>query len=258
MRLGCLPYLNVKPLVYPFEHGQMPHGWELIYGTPAELANMLTRGEIDAAPVSSFATFVHSSFATCPGICIASDGPAHSVLLLSKQPVERIRSVAVDTSSLSAANMLRIVLAERWGIRPEYADVSPEPLEHMLRSCDAALIIGNPAMMYPKDGLIVLDLGLEWKALTGLPAVFALWAGKGMMGELVEVLLEAKSVGLAHLAEIAREESSKLGLSESLCYEYLSHAMIYDLDDRAMSGLIEFRRMCEKHGLIGPKVEALL
>ncbi|MCE5198661.1 MAG: menaquinone biosynthesis protein [Armatimonadota bacterium] len=250
MRLGCLPYLNVKPLVYKLEHGGLPKGWELVYAPPSQLAKMLAAGEIAAAPVSSFATFYYTDFSTCPGICIAADGPVISVLMLSKKEFSEVRTVALDTSSLSGANLLKIILDESYGIQPEFIRVPPDPMSGMLEKCDAALIIGNPAMQCSKDGLLVMDLAAEWKKLTGLPMVFAVWAGKGITPELVEVLHDAKADGLGRVHDIALEESEKLGLPFKVCDEYLSKIMVYDLGERERQGLATFKEKLIAHGLV--------
>ena len=254
MRLGCLPYLNVKPLVYPLEHGSLPEGWELVYAPPSRLAEMLVRGEIAAAPVSSFATFIHPELKMCPGICIASDGPVRSVLLMSKKNPMNIDTVALDASSLSGANMLRIILEESFSLRPRFVSMAPSPVSRMLEECDAAMVIGNPAMLHPKDGLHILDLGEEWKKLTGLPAVFAVWAGRDITPDLVETLEESKRVGLSMLPEIAREESAKLGLPYEVCHDYLARVMVYDLGERETLGLQAFRDKCIAHGLVRSEV----
>lgn len=250
MRLGCLPYLNVKPLVYSLEHGGLPDGWELVYAPPSELAGMLAAGEIAAAPVSSFATFQNPDFGICPGICIAADGPVDSVLMLSRIELPNIDTVALDTSSLSGANMLKIILKEAYNLTPEFVRMAPKPVSAMLDRCGAALVIGNPAMLYPKDGLFVLDLAEEWRKLTGLPAVFAVWAGRGICPELIQVLQESKAAGMAHLAEIAAEQSAALGLSYDTCLNYLSKTMVYDFGPREQLGLETFRSKCIEHGLV--------
>lgn len=254
MRLGCLPYLNVKPLVYTLEHGGLPEGWELVYAPPSQLADMLNAGEIAAAPVSSFATFGSPDFDMCPGICIAADGPVRSVLLLSKKPVENIDTIALDTSSLSGASMLKIILRELYALEPQFVRLAPDPVSSMLVKCDAALVIGNPAMQCPKQGLHILDLGQEWRDLTGLPAVFAVWAGKGITPELIAILHEARREGISRVREIARAESHKLGLEYELCEEYLSRVMVYELGERERQGLETFRRKAIEHGLV--RVEA--
>ncbi|MGB9619254.1 MAG: menaquinone biosynthetic enzyme MqnA/MqnD family protein, partial [Armatimonadota bacterium] len=244
------PYLNVKPLIYSFEHGGLPAGWELVCAPPAKLAAMLASGEIAAAPVSSFATFVNPDLDICPGICIAADGPVRSVLMLSKSDPANVSVVALDVGSLSGANMLKIILAEAYGIRPRFVPMSPEPVSAMLDTCDAALVIGNPAMLHPKDGILVLDVAEEWKKLTGLPAVFALWAGRGMTPELIGLLHDSRRRGMARLEAIAREESARLGMPFEVCYDYLSRTMIYDLGEREAQGLKVFREKCSEHGLL--------
>lgn len=249
MKLGCLPYLNVQPLVHSLKNGGLPEGFEFVYAPPSVLAGMLASGEIAAAPVSSFACFANPDFGLCPGICIAADGPVRSVLVLSKVPAGRIRRVALDTSSLSGANLTKIILAESYGIEPHFVRAAPD-LDQMLSDCDAAVMIGDPAMQCPKDGLYVLDLAEEWKRLTGLPMVFAVWAGKGITPQLVELLQEAKRQGMTMLPEIAKEESVRLGLPYDLCYEYLSEIMVYDMGERESLALEAFRQKAEAHGLI--------
>ena len=250
MKLGSLPYLNVKPLVYSLEHGGLPHGWELVYAAPAELADMLARGEIAVAPVSSFACFENPQLGICPGICIAAYGPVKSVLMLSKKPLDTVGTVALDTSSLSGANMLKIILDEAYNLRPEFIRLPPGAVAGMLDEADAVLVIGDQAMLCPKDGLFVLDLAEEWGKLTGLPAVFAVWAGPGITPEVIDILHDAKREGISALEQIAREESARLGLAFETCHNYLSQVMIYDLGDREMLGLKLFRDKSIEHGLV--------
>lgn len=252
MNLGCLPYLNVKPLSYTLEHGSMPKGWELAYAPPSKLAEMLANEEIAAAPVSSFATFMHPDFSICPGICISADGPVKSVLLMSKKEPKEIESIALDTSSLSGANLIKITLKESYGLEPAFVRVPPDPVSKMLELCDAAMVIGDPAMLHPKEGLFVMDLAAEWKKLTGLPMVFAVWAGKGINDELVEVLNTAKAEGMAILPEIARDASERLDLTYDVCYEYLSSIIKYDLGPREQKSLDTFHEKAIEHGLVMP------
>lgn len=251
-RLGCLPYLNVKPLVYTFEHGGLPEGWELVYATPSELAGMLGRREIDVAPVSSFAYLANSDFGYVPGICISSFGAVETVLMLSKVPAGEVRTVAADISSLSGRAMLRIVLAENFGVAPEFVDAPPE-LDSMLARHDAALMIGNPAMLADKTGLHVIDLGEEWLKLTGLPAVFALWAGPkaSISHEIAVMLQKAKEIGVGCALQAAEEEAKVLGLPFEMCANYLTKVIRYDLGPEEEESLEVFRRKAILHGLIG-------
>lgn len=255
MRLGCLPYLNVKPLVYTFERASA-QGIELVYAPPAELAGMLDRGEIAAAPVSSFACFRNPELEICPGLCIAARGPVKSVLMLSKKTTSNINTLALDSGSLTGAAMLRIILKNLYNMDPRIVCMAPESVGTMLESCDAALVIGNPAMLCDKQGLQVLDVAEEWIRLTGLPAVFAVWAGRNITPELVSALQDAKLEGMAHIPKIAREESAKLGLSYETCFDYLSRVMVYDMGERETAGLEEFRRNVIAHRFVASTEDA--
>lgn len=255
MRLGCLPYLNVKPLVWPLEHGELPAGWELIYEPPSTLARLLAEGEIAAAPVSSFATFMNPDLWAVPGICIASHGAVKSVLMVSKVDIPQIKTLALDTSSLSGAAMLKILLKELYNIEPKCVRAAPDPPE-MLTAADAALVIGNPAMQMSTVNLHVLDLGEAWMRLTGLPAVFAVWAGPRdeLTPELIETLQRAKEVGRGKIDDISRQESVKLGLPYEQCYDYLADTMKYDLGKREVESLELFARKAHEHGLVQSQV----
>lgn len=254
-RLGCLPYLNVRPLVYTLERGGLPEGWEFVYAPPSSLARMLEAGEIAAAPVSSFAWLSNPDLEICPGICIAAHGSVRSVLVLSRVPPTQITRVALDTSSLSGAAIARIILYENYGVRPQFVSAEPVVLQTGIpQDADAALIIGDPAMLCPKAGLHVVDLGDEWTKLTDLPAVFAVWAGRDMTPELISVLQEAKEQGMRILDRIAHEESIRLGLSYETCYEYLSRIIDYDMGEQELLSLQVFRNKAELHGLLDCKV----
>lgn len=255
MKLGCLPYLNVKPLIYSMERGQLPWGWDLIYALPSSLAAMLASEQVTAAPVSSFATFIQPDLKICPGICIAADGPVQSVIMVSKvEDISLIKSVALDTSSLSGANMLKIILDEIYGIRPEYISMPPNPVSDMLVKCDAAMVIGDPAMQLSKQDLFVMDIAEEWKKLTDLPAVFAVWAGKFMTPEMITIMQEAKAAGMNEIDRIATAESFRLQLPYELCEDYLLKTIIYDMGDREMAGLEMFKQKCIEHKLV-PKYQ---
>ncbi len=250
MKLGCLPYLNVRPLVYHLEHGGLPDNWELVYAPPSQLARMLASREIAAAPVSSYAVLANPHLDICPGICISSDGPVKSVLMFSRVEIEEVRTVALDTSSLSGTNMLKIVLAEVYDAHPEFRHTPPENASQALETSDALLLIGDAAMLYPKVGLRVLDIGEEWKKLTGLPAVFALWAGIDLSPKLVDILQHSRDEGMRRIECIARDEAIRLELPYEVCLDYLASTIRYDLGERELLSLEVFREKCLRQGLL--------
>ena len=252
--IGLLPFLNVKPLSYLLEHEPLPEGWSLKYAPPSKLAEMLKTGEICSAPVSSFACFENPNLGIVPGICIASHGPVTSVLMFSRKPFEQVQTVALDSGSLSGASMLKIILKERYGVSPEFVRCEPD-IDLMLAECDAGLLLGNKAMQTAVrnlPGLHVMDLGTEWMAMTGLPAVFAVWAvtPDAPLDQLLSMLNRSKEAGMRSIDKIAEEEAPKLGLPYELCRDYLAKVMVFDLGDREIAGLRAFADKAYEHGLL--------
>lgn len=249
--LGSLPYLNVRPLVYTFEHGKLPDGWTIEQAPPAKLAARLLAGDMIAAPVSSFAVLGSEDLAAVPGVGISAPKSAKSVLLLSRVPFEQIRSVALDSGSLTGAAKTKILLTEMFGLSPEYKTADPDP-SAMLHDADAALLIGDTALRFKPVGLRVLDIGQAWRELTGLPAVFALWAGRRdlLTPKIAARLLEARDQGIAKIDRIVETEAPRLGLLRSFCREYLKENMRYGLAEDELASLERFGDLALKHGLI--------
>lgn len=248
--LGCLPYLNVKPLIHPIEQ-DVPEGYELIYTVPSDLARRLADASCDIAAVSSFEALRSPDLVLVPGVSIASDGPVTSVLLFSNCPFDRIRRVALDTSSLTGAALVQVLLADLYGNHPEFVRAEPDP-KKMLAAADACLLIGNNAMTIAPGAPFVLDLGEGWKRLTGLPFVFAAWAARreAIDERDVRILQHARDDGLRAVDEIAAEMAPRLGLSLAVVRAYLAEVMVYDLGEKELAGLGEFCRRCQAHGLL--------
>jgi len=238
--------MNARPLSSGLRR-YLP-GAEIIRDVPAGLARRMLARELDAALVSSIFCLTRKDILAAPDICIASRGRVASVVLFLSKPVSRIRKVGLDAASLSSSALARIVLAESYGIRPEYVQVdtsAPAP------DLDARLQIGDDALARStcEPGL---DLGEEWRKLTGTPFVYALWGIRrdAVNHNLLHGLREAKRDGLGRIASIARAEADRLGLDESLCLDYLTHLITYDLGERELEGLETFARLARAHGLI--------
>ena len=138
------------------------------------MAERLHAGEVDLGLVPSI-EYAFGRYAIVPGVAIASRGPVRSVCLFHRGPLERVRRVALDTSSRASVGLVRVLLHARLGRDPEYVPMAPR-LDAMLGEADAALLIGDPALDLESD-VARLDLGEEWTRLTGLPFVYAFWAG---------------------------------------------------------------------------------
>jgi len=138
-RIGSVQYFNAVPLTRGIEG-------EVIFATPARLAEMLRRDELDAALVSTAEVLLTDRYDILDGIAIASLGEVYSVLLAHRRPLENIKEVFCDTASLSGLNLLKVLLAER-GLKPEFKPLSDpgKAAEH-----DAFLIIGDPAIDFQR------------------------------------------------------------------------------------------------------------
>lgn len=252
MRIGSVPYLNAKPLVAWFHS---PEGRastiEMVCDVPSALSHMVRKGEVACALVSSIELFRHPGWAAVPRVAIASTGEVLSVRLFSKLPFERVRSVALDTSSLTSSALVQVLFARWWQANPEYIPAAPD-LPAMLRRADAALLIGDKGMMAPTEGLYVADLGEQWFYWTGLPFVWALWLGKeeNIRPRLVDALLQAREWGLRHIDEVIRSETARLAAKEELVRRYLCDVMQYELTPAHEEGLARFAQECRRLGII--------
>jgi predicted solute-binding protein len=220
-------------------HGPQRGLAELSFELPAACAARLEEGSADIGLVPVGA-LLERPMSIYKGTGIACRGPVRSILLVSKVAAPDIRSLALDSSSRTSVLLARIILARRWGVEPELKTMAPS-LGEMLAACDACLIIGDPALaLNPaelvRSGLHVLDLGAEWLAMTGLPMVFAVWAGRpNMIG--AEVLIDSWQFGMDHLADIIRLEAPRRGLSPELAREYLTEHIAFDLGRREYEGM---------------------
>jgi chorismate dehydratase len=213
---------------------------------------LLHEGAIDVGMIPSieFQRGV-TPYRIVPGMGIVSEGPVASVALFSARPIAAIRSIAVDTSSRTSTGLLRVLCREKFGIEPEFVPLPPA-IGPMIQRCDAALVIGDPALYldHRAAGLAKIDLGEQWTSLTGLPFVWAFWAGRPgvLSAAALAALVEARDVGVAASDAIADEycgpERAALGRA------YLRDNIQYVLDERAASGLAQYYELAALHGLI--------
>lgn len=252
MLLGSVPYLNAKPLVAWFHTPEgRASGVEVVYDVPSRLAKMVQAGDVACAMVSSIELFRHPDWAAVPYIAIASTGNVLSVRLFSKLPLEKVRSVALDTSSLTSSLLVQVLFTRRWGANPDYVAAPPD-LGAMLQRADAALLIGDKGMLARSEGLVVADLGEEWYRWTGLPFVWALWLGRkeNITPTLVEALLGARQWGLEHIDQVIHNEQLRLGAKEELIRHYLCEVMQYEMTPAHEEALKRFAEECKRLGVV--------
>ena len=252
VRLGAVSYLNARPLVYSL--AEDPGSFELRCDVPAVCADLLAREDIDLGLVPSITYASGSSIV--PGVSIASDGPVDSVAIYTKVPAREIRSFALDTSSRTSVALTRILCKRRFDIAPSFVPHAPD-LTAMLDACDAALLIGDPALFAGPlpSSVTKIDLGQAWHEMTGLPFVWAFWVGKAgnaaIQPRVVQRLQETRRSGVAHSDEIADEFGGADATRRDIARRYLRENIQYDLTPRMLQGLQSYYREAHQLGLIG-------
>ena len=249
IRLGAVDYLNARPLVYGLE--LRTDLFSVRYDVPSKCAALLHEGTIDVGMIPSIEFLRGPSYRIVPGMSIASDGPVASVALFSTTPVEQVRSIAADTSSRTSAGLLRVLCLERFGIDPAFHPMAPEPAT-MLRDCDAALLIGDPALFLDHEALGVtkVDLGEAWTSLTGLPFVWAFWAGRpGVVPPgAVAALREARDHGVQASDELAAAYCGPERAAHGQAY--LRENIQYGFGEREVAGLRKYYELAARHGVV--------
>jgi chorismate dehydratase len=249
IRVGAVNYLNTKPLICDLE--ELAPEAELVLDVPSRLADLLAEGLLDVALIPVIEYFRAGDYTVVPDVAIASRGPVLSVTLFSRVPWTGIRRVALDAGSRTSAALTRILLARRYGARPEVVSL---PLDAAAEDvdADAVLLIGDRAMRACLSGFAhAFDLGQEWFDWTGLPFVYAVWAvrrGADLRG-VDEALIEAKRRGLARAGVIAQREAAGLGLDAGFCRRYLSNILHFDLGPREQAGLHHYYMLACELGL---------
>jgi chorismate dehydratase len=250
VRLGAVDYLNARPLVYGLE--LETERFSLRFDVPSKCAALLHEGSIDIGMIPSI-EFLRgtASYRIVPHCAITSSAAVASVALFSKKPVREVQKIAADTSSRTSNGLLRVLCYEHFGIDPEFVPMAPR-IDEMLTACDAALLIGDPALFLDpaSRGLLKVDLGTEWVALTGLPFVWAFWAGRpgALSASDVDRLVRARDEGVASSDPIADAycgaERADAGRA------YLRENIQYRLDSREVQGLKRYYELAEKHGVV--------
>jgi chorismate dehydratase len=255
--IAAIDFANPAPLMWDFEHAplkdELLQRYQVISTTPAQCARRLQDGtaDIGLVPVAAYAS-MPGAFVV-PGCAIAS--------------LDYVKRVALDTASLTSAAYTRIFFSKLWKTAPDFVAHAPD-LDAMLRVADAAMLIGDPALMALKDRdaraartgerLEYLDLAHEWRAWTGTPWVSAFWAVREeALGpetvsrtQLVEDFERSRDHGLAHIDDLAQEWSERMPLSAGALRKYLSENIYYLLDDACLEGLEVFYRYAVESGAL--------
>ncbi|MBI4596628.1 MAG: menaquinone biosynthesis protein [Candidatus Tectomicrobia bacterium] len=251
LRLGPIGFLNTKPIIYGLEKNLIPNDFELIYDVPSVCADKLKNKSIDLALIPSIEYARSGQYFIVPDICISSKGLVNSVLLYSKTEFSNIKTIALDTNSRTSATLIRILMSNVFGIKPIYYQSSPN-LQAMLENYDAGLIIGDKALYYQPENLNILDLGESWFRLTGLPFVYAFWAGwPGVIDRKgIKILHQSLDLGLKNIRVIAEEFALQGNGTPKINSDYLMTNIRFKLGPEELEGLKLFYKYAHEFGQI--------
>jgi chorismate dehydratase len=242
LRIGCVKYLNAQPLI---------HGWSgpVVFDHPTALCELLAAGELDVALVSSFEYLRNPIYSIVDDVAVATEGPVHSVFVAHLGKIEALEEIALDAASQTSVNLLRVLLAEtklptRLTSNGDNAGVS---------SRRGKLLIGDQAIRFREQhgtSFSYWDLAEQWKRLSGLPFVFALWlirpeaAGAAV---IAEALRSRRDLNLVALDEVIAAHPD---YSPEFCAYYFRDCLRFNLGGAEKQGLLMFRSLCQKHGIL--------
>ncbi|MGB9205290.1 MAG: menaquinone biosynthesis protein [Terriglobales bacterium] len=267
LKISAISYLNTAPLLWDFEHAGAGAGrvadsdFDISYTIPAACAEALRAGTADIGIIPAAAYASVPDLVIIPDVAIAARRAVQSILLVSKVPLnkwsEQVRTVALDTSSMTSVALAKILFAKWLGGPRDYKPMAPD-LDAMLSTCDAALLIGDPALQVDRGRYFTLDLAEEWVARTGKSFVFAFWAirkhalAQQNAAAIAEAFKKSRDHGLSpkNLEAIVQEWAPRLGLSVEAVRVYLTHNIHYYLDPPCLEGLELYYRLAVEIGAL--------
>ena len=284
LRISVVQYLNTAPLVRGFTHGPLQGKYDLSFTVPSQCADDLRDGRADVAIIPAIEFQRIDDLVVLPDLAIAAKRRVRSLLIVSRKPIAEVQSIALDRSSRSTQVLTRILCAEHWQIKPAFFEETFSSAAKILEQSDAALMIGDPALrlaisvagnatlgaagelmcspdkagINATDTLHVYDVVQEWRRLTGLPAVLAVWAGRreSVTPEVVSDFAASKKYGVARLAEISATASVEQDLPAADLLNYLQENIDFTLDSENLAGLELYYCLAAKLGLI-PRAKAI-
>ncbi len=277
LRVSIVQYLNTAPLVWGFTNGPLAGKYDLSFTVPSQCAEALRTGAADIAIIPAIEYQRISGLVVLPDLSIASQNRVRSLLIVSKKPIEQVRSIALDRSSRSTQALTRILAARHWKIDPEYFETDPA-LRVMLEKADAAMLIGDPALrisiaieksstVSPQGRAVcqpatlgiasaeifhIYDVVGEWRKFSSLPAVMAVWAARpeAVTPDVLSDFETSRRFGLAQISAISLEASRELDLPQPALESYLKHNIDFSLGEENRRGLERYFQEAERLGLI--------
>jgi chorismate dehydratase len=283
LRISIVQYLNTAPLVWGFTNGPLRGKYDLSFTVPSLCAEALRNGAADIAIIPAIEYQRIDDLAILPDMAIASQNLVRSLLIISRKPIEAVRSIALDRSSRSTQALTKILCDRRWKIAPEFFEMAPDA-GAMLQRADAALLIGDPALrlsieiaasaergasgeqvcpagiagIADGESLHVYDVVEEWRKMTNLPAVLAVWAARSEVAspDVIEDFQASRDFGLKNVDAISRQAAKELALPAEELRRYLTENIDFTLGEENLRGLSAYFAFAASMGLI-PKMNTI-
>ncbi|KWW98166.1 menaquinone biosynthesis protein [Carbonactinospora thermoautotrophica] len=271
-RVGHIQFLNCLPIYWGLVKSGALLDVELIKDTPDRLNDALVRGDLDIGPISLVEFLRHADeLVVLPELAVGSDGPVMSCNLVSQVPLDQMDGmrVALGSTSRTTVQLARLVLEQRYGVKPRYFQCPPD-LAIMMQEAQAAVLIGDAALRAalvqgPRLGLDVHDMGAAWKDLTGLPMVFAVWAVRrdylaahpDLVREVHQAFLRSRDLSLAEVDKVA-EQAARWEVFDAATLARYFTTLDFSLGERQLAGLREFARRVASQIGIDAEVEITL
>jgi chorismate dehydratase len=252
LRVAASHFLNSAPLIWSFLQGSKQGTVELIDAVPSRCARLLAQSEVEVALVPVIEYQRIPDISLLPGVCVGSKGEVRSVVLVSKlRDLDQVSSVALDESSRTSATLVKIIFREFLRKEPGWKTHAPN-LPEMLEHNDAALIIGDPGMTFPRDGLTVWDMATLWRQHTGLGFVFAMWMVRNdAIAESSKIdFAAARDEGVSLIEDIVQHYKNEIPLPVEELQSYLTDNIAFTIDEPMRAGLQLYFELAHKHGLI--------
>ncbi|MGW5419195.1 menaquinone biosynthetic enzyme MqnA/MqnD family protein [Streptomyces sp. NPDC003943] len=255
-RVGHIQFLNCLPLYWGLARTGTLLDLELTKDTPEKLSERLVRGDLDIGPVTLVEYLRHADeLVALPDIAVGCDGPVMSCVIVSQRPLDRLDGarVALGSTSRTSVRLAQLLLAEQYGVSPDYFTCPPD-LGLMMQEADAAVLIGDAALRAslhdaPRLGLQVHDLGLMWKDWTGLPFVFAVWAVRKdflarepeTVHDVHRAFLASRDLSLEEVAKVA-EQAARWETFDAELLERYFRTLDFRFGAEQLAGVREFAR----------------
>ncbi|MEU6058525.1 menaquinone biosynthesis protein [Streptomyces sp. NPDC047097] len=255
-RVGHIQFLNCLPLYWGLARTGTLLDLELTKDTPEKLSEQLVRGDLDIGPVTLVEYLRHADeLVAFPDLAVGCDGPVMSCVIVSQRPLTELDGarVALGSTSRTSVRLAQLLLAERYGVAPDYFSCPPD-LGTMMQEAEAAVLIGDAALRAslhdaPRLGLQVHDLGQLWKEWTGLPFVFAVWAVRRdylarepeMVRQVHEAFLASRDLSLEEVAKVAEQAARWEAFDAELLERYFT-TLDFRFAAEQLAGVREFAR----------------